>query len=38
MKTLYYNGNVYTGNDFTEAFIVKDGYFVKTGKNEELLK
>ena len=37
MKTLYYNGNVYTGNEFTQGFIVEDGYFVKTGKNEELL-
>ena len=38
MKTLYYNGNIYTGEAFTEAFIVEDGRFVKTGNSEDLLK
>ena len=38
MKTTYYNGKIYTGNGFEQAFIVEDGLFVKTGTNEEVLK
>ncbi len=37
MKTLYFNGRVYTGEDFKEAFIVEDDKFVKTGNSAELL-
>lgn len=35
MKTLYYNGTVYTGDEFAEAFIVEDGRFVFSGSNAE---
>ena len=35
MKTLYYNGTVYNGEDFSEAFIVEDGHFLFCGSNEE---
>ena len=37
MKTAYYNGKIYTGNGFVEAFIVQDGEFSKTGSNDEIL-
>ena len=37
MKTLYYNGNVYTGEGFAEAFVVQDGRFASIGRNEVLL-
>ena len=37
MKTAYYNGIVYTGElPLRRAFIVEDGYFGKTGTNEEV--
>ena len=37
MKTAYYNGNIYTGNGFVDAFVVEDGRFIKVGNNEEIL-
>ena len=37
MRTLYYNGKVYTGElPLTEAFIVEDGHFSAVGQTEEL--
>ena len=38
MKTLYYNGTVYDGDELTEAFIVENGRFVYCGSLEEGLK
>lgn len=38
MKTAYYNGVIYTGTGFAEAFIVKDGVFVCAGDNETIRK
>ena len=38
MKTIYYNGQVYTGEGMKEAFVVEDGKFVFVGSNEEALK
>ena len=37
MKTAYYNGKIYTGDGFVQAFIVQDGQFYKTGTDEEIL-
>ena len=38
MKTIYVNGNVFTGRlPLTEAFAVADGKFVAAGTNDELL-
>ncbi len=37
MKTIYYNGKVYTGElPLVEAFAVEDGKFVGAGSNEEM--
>ena len=37
MKTIYYNGNVYTGElPLVEAFAVEDGKFIGEGTNEEI--
>ena len=39
MKSIYYNGRVYTGTlPFCEAFIVENGKFTHTGTSAELLK
>ena len=38
MKTLYYNGKIYTGEGSAEAFITEGDRFIKVGTNEELLK
>ena len=38
MKTAYYNGVIYTGTGFAEAFIVEDGVFVCAGDNETIRK
>ena len=38
MKTAYYNGVIYTGIGFAEAFIVEDGVFVCAGDNETIRK
>lgn len=38
MKTIYYNGQVYTGSDFQEAFIVENNQFIKVGSTNEILK
>lgn len=38
MKTAFYNANVYTGENFVQAFIVEDNKFYKIGTNEEILK
>ncbi|MBQ1512353.1 MAG: amidohydrolase family protein, partial [Erysipelotrichaceae bacterium] len=35
MRTLYYNGNIYTGEGKASAFIVEDGRYAEVG-NEEL--
>ena len=35
---LFYNGNVFTGDSFVEAFVVDGNHFVATGRSEELLK
>ncbi|MBR3168599.1 MAG: amidohydrolase [Erysipelotrichaceae bacterium] len=35
MRTLYYNGNIYTGEGKASAFVVEDGRFAEVG-NEEL--
>ncbi|MBR2552447.1 MAG: hypothetical protein IKF05_05590, partial [Erysipelotrichaceae bacterium] len=35
MRTLYYNGNIYTGEGGATAFIVEDDRFAEVG-NEEL--
>ena len=38
MKTIYYNGIIYTGNgSFEEAFLVSDGIFEKVGAADEIL-
>ena len=37
MRTIYYNGQVYTGDSMQQAFIVEDGCFVSVGMNEEIL-
>lgn len=38
MKSIYYNGSVYTGQlPLTQAFIVEDGRFTHTGTSEEML-
>ena len=38
MKSIYYNGSVYTGQlPLTEAFIVEDGRFTHTGTSGEML-
>lgn len=38
MKTIYYNGRVYTGElPLKEAFIVEDGKFLEAGKNGVIL-
>lgn len=37
MKTIYYNGQVYTGNDFQEAFIVENNHFTHVGTTQEIL-
>ena len=38
MKTIYYNGRVYTGQlPLAEAFVVEDGKFCFAGSNEEAL-
>ena len=34
MRTIYYNGQVYTGKDMQQAFIVEDGCFVQVGSND----
>ena len=39
MKTIYYNGEVYTGElPLAEAFAVEDGRFLFAGSNEEAVK
>ena len=39
MKTIYYNGAVYTGElPLAEAFAVEDGRFLFAGSNEEAVK
>lgn len=35
---LFYNGNVFTGDSFVEAFVVDGNHFVATGRSEELLE
>ena len=38
MKTAYYNGLVYTGSlPLSQAFLVENGAFMQTGKNEAIL-
>ncbi|MGN1344946.1 MAG: amidohydrolase family protein, partial [Traorella sp.] len=37
MKTIYYNGQVYTGEDFKEAFIVEKNKFTYVGNSQEAL-
>ena len=38
MKTVYYNGIIYTGDgSVEEAFLVKDGLFEKVGSTDEIL-
>ena len=37
MKTAYYNGQVYTGEGFAQAFIIESGLFSAVGSNEEIL-
>ena len=37
MKTAYYNGKVYTGEGFAQAFITEGGLFGAVGSNEEIL-
>ena len=37
MKTAYYNGIVYTGEGFAQAFITEGGLFGAVGSNEEIL-
>lgn len=34
MKTLYYNGKIYTGETFTDCFAVEDGTFLSVRENE----
>ncbi len=38
MKTLFYQGNIYTGDAFAEAFLVEDGRFKAVGTDAELLQ
>ena len=38
MRTVYYNGQIYTGEEMQEAFVVEDDQFIFVGKNEEALK
>ena len=39
MKTIYYNGIVYTGSlPLAEAFIVQDGLFVDAGSSRHALE
>ena len=39
MRTIYYNGAVYTGElPLREAFVEQDGVFVYAGSNEEAVK
>ena len=37
MKKIYYNGQVYTGNDFQEAFIIENNKFTHVGSTKEIL-
>lgn len=38
MRTIYYNGQVYTGdNGIKEAFLVEENIFIHVGTNEEIL-
>ena len=37
MKTIFYNGTVYTGNDFQEAFIIEENKFTHIGTSKEIL-
>ena len=37
MRTIYYNGQVYTGNQFEEAFIVENNQFKQVGSTKEIL-
>lgn len=37
MRTIYYNGQVYTGNQFEEAFIVESNRFKQVGSTKEIL-
>lgn len=37
MKTIYYNGQVYTGNDLQEAFIIENNQFKHVGSTKEIL-
>ena len=38
LKTIYFNGRVYTGElPLEEAFLVEDGKFLEAGKNEVIL-
>ena len=38
MKTIFYNGRVYTGGDTEQqAFLVEDGYFRAVGSDREIL-
>ena len=33
MKTLYYNGTVYTGSSIVDSFAVEDGRFTEVGNS-----
>ena len=35
MKTIFYNGKIYTGNDFQEAFIIENNKFTHVGSSKE---
>lgn len=35
MKTLYFNGNIYTGDDFVTALLVENGVIMNTGRGAE---
>ena len=35
MKTLYFNGNIYTGDDFVTALLVEDGVITEIGSAAE---
>ena len=37
MKTVYYNGNVYTGEKHVSAFVVENNEFVYEGNDKEAL-
>ena len=37
MKTIFYNGNIYTGNNFQEAFIIENNKFTHVGTSKEIL-